>query len=206
MMNTIVDQILLHSLFWFFLVFGIVGILVGTGLAVNSAGMHGLFGKVNHWVSLRHSMKWLAIPRDTGITPNFIKALFGFIFVAAATFSTFILVMHVDVAGVATAFNLDLNHTYVVWIIESVRWLLIAGNLLVIPTGIMMIFFQDGLRTIESHTNNWYSFRNHTDGCDTMHMVFDRWIEKYPKATGVIITAGALLVVIQYGILLYTRS
>jgi len=204
--NPIADQVLLHSLFWFFFIFGVVGAAVGTGLVVNSVGMHRLFGKVNHWVSMRHSMKWLAIPRDTGITPSFIKALFGFIFVAVATYSTFILVMQVNVASVATAFKLDFNHSYVVWIIESVRWLLITGSLLVIPIGLMMIFFQDGLRTIESHLNNWYSFRNHTDGCDTMHMAFDRWIEKYPKATGVIITAGALLVVIQYGILLYTRS
>jgi hypothetical protein len=34
-------------------------------------------------------MKWLAVPRDFGITPGFIKALFGFMFVVAAVYSTY---------------------------------------------------------------------------------------------------------------------
>lgn len=202
-MNPVIDQVFFNSVIRFFLVFGVVAMAVGLGLIYNSAGMHGLFGRANHWVSMRHSVKWLAVPRDSSITSRYLQALFGFLFVAAAVYSTFVLVIQVDVASVTSAFRLDISQPYVGWIIESVRWMLIIGGLLVIPTGLMMIFFPDKLHNIESHTNHWYSFRSQSLGCDTMHMAFDRWVERYPRATGMVITAGALLVVVQYGMLFF---
>lgn len=198
-----VDQILVPFFIRFFFVFGIISLAIGAGLIFNSMYMHKFFEMINHWVTMRSGMKWFAIPRNTGIAgQHLLQGLIGMVFMTAAVFSAFVLSTQ-DVASITDSFDIEATNSYASWLIDSVRWFLIAGSMLVITVGLMMVFFQKELRAIEAHTNHWYSFRNYSQGCDTMHMAFDRWVESYPRVMGCIITTGALFVVINYGLLLF---
>ena len=191
----------------FFFIFGIIGCAVGIGLVITPVRMHALFGVMNHWVSMRRNMKWIAKLRDSG-SPSvpFFRGLLGVVFIIAAIFSTFVLTTQIDVNRVVDAIGVNMPRSFVAMLIECVRWFLIVGNLLAIAVGIMLMFFPQVLSVIEKRTNRWYSIRSHTQGGDTMVMAFDRWIESNPKTMGLIIAVGSAGVAINFGILLFAHS
>ena len=203
---SVIDQILFSFSAWFFLIFGIVGIATGIGLIFNGARMHEIFGVMNQWVSMRRSTRWLAIPHDSKPSIQRFRYLIGAVFIFAAAFSTFILITQINVSMIATVFGAEHSNTRVVWVMECIRWLLITGNIVAIAVGIMLIFFQNALRTIETHANQWYSIRKHSQKGDTMHMSFDNWVENNPRVMGWIIAIGAFIVVVNFVILLFVRS
>jgi glucan phosphoethanolaminetransferase (alkaline phosphatase superfamily) len=168
--------------------------------------MHEIFGVMNQWVSTRRSTRWLAIPHDSGPTVQRFRYLIGAVFIIAAAFSTYILIAQINVSMIAAVFGAEHSNTRVVWIIECIRWFLITGNIVAIAVGIMLIFFQNALHTIETHANQWYSIRKHNQKGDAMHMSFDNWVENNPGIMGWIIAIGAFIVVVNFGILLFVRS
>lgn len=199
MSHPVVEQLLLPFLVVCLFVFGIIGFFVGVGLVWNGALMHRLFGVMNRSVSTRRGMKWIATPRDIQPAVRRYRRPIGAIFVLGAAFSIFGLVrMDVDrgvpMLGIAAQ-----------WVIESIRWFLIGGNLVAIAIGIMLLFFPDALRAIETRLNRWYSFRHYAVGGETMHMALDRWVERFPRIAGCIIAVGALVLVVDSGILLFAR-
>ncbi len=206
MNNPAFDQFAVLFMFQFFLVFGLISFAVGIGLVCSGTGMHKLSGVMNHWVSMRHRMKWLAIPRSPGSALLNYQSVIGMIFMIAATSSTIILITRTDVSMLVAAFRFTNPSSLTIWIIESLRWLLITGSLFAIGIGIMLIFFPVALCTIETRANHWYSLRNHIRGGDTMHLAFDKWVERYPVIMGWIIAAGALIVIVNFGILLYSHN
>jgi len=202
----IIQQFLVPFIAWFFLVFGIIGFVVGAGLVFNSVRMQEFFGVMNHWVSMRHSTRWLAIPLDTGPSVQRFRYLIGAVFIIAAAFSTFILVTRINISSIAAAFGVETSSSLITWIMECIRWFLIVGNILAIVVGIMLIFFPKALHAIEVRANHWYSIRSHSQGSDTMHMAIDNWVENNPGTMGWIIAIGALIVVVNFGILLFVHS
>lgn len=206
MSNPMVQQLFLDSLYWFFLVFGIVGIAVGVGLIFNSVRMHQFSKFMNHWVSMRRSTRWLAIPRDSGAAEQRFRHLLGTIFVLLPAFSLFVLVTKIDADKLATALHLNVPPAFAAWILESARWLLIAGSLLAIAVGVMLIFFPKALHAIETRANHWHSTRNIGRGGETIHTGFDEWVECHPRAMGLIIASSALVVALHFGMLLFQRS
>lgn len=206
MSHPIVDQFFVPFIVRFFFVFGIIGFAVGVGLIFNHVRMHQFFGIMNHWVSMRRSTRWLAIPLDTGSTMQRFRRLIGAAFILVAAFSTFVLITQIDANRVVAALRVEVPYSFATWIMESVRWFLIAGSMVAIAVGIMLIFFPNALRAIETRANHWYSFRCCSRSGDTMHMDFDRWIENHPRAMGWIIAVASLVVVVDYGTLLFAHS
>jgi hypothetical protein len=201
-----INQFVFVSMVWFFLIFGGVGFAVGVGLILDNVRMHQFFGIMNRWVSLRPSTKWLAIPRDAGMGAQRFRRVLGAAFVLIAAYSTFVLITQVDTGTIATMLRVDTPRVFVIWMIESVRWFLIAGGIVAIAVGIMLTLFQEGLRAIETRANHWYSFRSYSQSGEAMHMGFDRWVENYPRAMGWIIAVAALVVIIDCGERLVARS
>ena len=199
------NQIFAAFIVRFFFVFGIIGLAVGVGLIVSRAHTYQFFRIMNHWASLRRSGKWLAVPRDIGPVTQRFQRLLGTVFIVIATYSTFVLITQTDINAVVTGLRIEASHFFAVWIVESVYWSLVAGSMVAIAVGILLLFFPSVLRAIETQSNHWYSFRSNSQRADTMHMWFDSLVERYPRAIGGIIAVAALIVVIDYGILLFVR-
>lgn len=198
-----VDQLLVQSADRFFFVFGIVGLAVGVGLAVDPERMQRFFAYMNRWVSMRRSTRWLAIPRDTGPALLRFRRPLGTAFILVAAYSTFVLFAQIDPQRVAAVLRIDAPQIFVVWIVDSLRWCLIFGGLAAIAVGFLLIFLPAALGVIEARSNRWYSTRNRLRKSDDMNMAFDQWIERHPRATGWTIALGALAVVVAYGMRLF---
>lgn len=201
-----VGQIFITFVYRLFFVFGIIALAVGVGLIVNYARMRQFCDFMNRWISTRPATKWLAIPHDTAAIEHRFRYAIGAVSILLAGFSVFVLNAQIDVERVATVIPMNIPHDFEVLMIESVRRILIAGSLLAIAVGIMLIFFPKALRAIETRANRWHSTRTAMRSGDSMHMGFDKWFDGNPRVAGWTITSGALIVVVNFGILLLKQS
>lgn len=206
MTDSNVVQIFITFVYRIFFVFGIVAFAVGVGLIANHARMRQVCEFMNRWISTRPSTKWLATRHDTLAVEYRFRYAIGAVSILVAGFSVFVLIAQIDVERLAAAIPLDVPHAFEVLMLESLRRILIAGGLLAMMVGVMLIFFPNALRALEARANHWYSTRRILRNGDTMNMNFDRWLDGNSRAAGWIITSGALIVVVNFGILLLKQN
>jgi hypothetical protein len=199
MLNTgdyLVDQLLIPIVLWFFMVAGIVGIALGACLIVGSARTLRFLGTTNRWVSLRNGLKPMEEPHDIGKAVYEHRRWFGAAFAVGGAFAIFMLLAKVEVAAVVSALGTDATPVIVAWIVESLRWILVAGGALAVVIGVMLVFSTDALRALEARVNRWYSTRQLGKGADTMHLTLDEWVDTFPRTTGWMLALGAAIVLI----------
>lgn len=194
---------LAQSTVLFFLVSGVALLAVGVSLIVNSAGALRLFGSMNRWVSMRRTAKLLEIPRDTRQTVQQYRYWFAAIFVAGGAFATYGLLTQFDANAVLFMLNPGFLHPdTAVWLLDSLRWLLIVGNLLAIVAGILLAFSPQTVIRIEARGGHWYSERRITKGGDQQNLKLDAWVEAHPRPAGWSIVFFALVLLAAFGLLL----
>lgn len=181
-----------------------MALAVGVGLIVGSAGTLRFFVAMNRWVSTRRALAPLDVSRDTRQLVQKHRRWLAVVFVACATFAIVGLATGFDARAVSFVFGLDARPSSVAsWLVESVRWALIVGNLAAIVIGIMLGFFPDALAALEARGGRWYSERRLVKGADEMNLSLDGWVAAYPRYAGWIITAGGLVLVGEFGIMLF---
>ena len=180
--DVLVDQLLIPFVLWIFNVAAIVGIALGVGLIINSARTLHFLGTMNRWVSLRSNLKPMEIPRDIGKAVYGHGRWFGGAFALGGAFAAFILLARVEVAAVVPELGQSAPPAIVDWLVESLRWILVAGGALAVIIGAMLFFSPDAVRAVEARLNRWTSTRQLGKGVDTMHLTLDRWVGSFPRA------------------------
>lgn len=193
--NYLTDQLLIPFVLWFFIVAGLVGIALGVCLIADSARTLRVLGGMNRWISLRSSLKPMEQPHDIGKTVYGHRRWFGITFAVGGAFAIFMLA-NVEAAAVVSALGGNAAPVAVSWIVESARWILVAGGAVAVVTGAMLVVSADALRAFEGRANRWFSSRQFGKGADTMHLVLDEWVETHPRTAGWLIAAGAAIVLI----------
>lgn len=204
--NYLIDQLLMPSLTWFFFIGGVFALAIGVGLIVRSDSVFRLFRRMNYSVSTRHATKPMAIPRDSGGFVLKHRRLIGAIFVLGAAYSAYGLIARIDDAAVAAALNLKLAPLFVLMLVQATRWILIAGCVVSIAVGILLVFFPDAMRVIEKHASHWHSTRQLAPDGDKMILTLDNWVAAFPRVVGWIIVFPALGMVIYFGSQLLGRG
>lgn len=201
--NSAFRQWIVQALTVFFLVGGLVGIAVGVSLIVNSERTLRFFGTLNRWVSMRSATRPLEIPRDTAQAVQKHHYWLGAVFIAGGAFATFVLATKFDANAARQMLNLTALHPVIaLLIVDSGRWILIVGNLVVVVAGILLAFFPAALAALEAGGSTWFSERRAFRGADTPNLSLDNWVTAHPRGAGVIIAAGALLMMGNMGIML----
>lgn len=205
--DPLVSQFLALSAAKLFFVFGLLAVAVGVGLVFSIAHVRQASAVANRYVSTRHGGRWLAIPRTAWPLVMRHRYLFGTVSVVLGAYSVYILALQFDTGKVVDAFNAAHSpRNFVIWIVSSLRWFLVVGNLVAIVVGVLLIAAPARMKDIDAQSGTWYSVRRHTLGADTMHMGFDRWIEDHAKPVGWAIIAFGSFVVANYGMLLLPRA
>lgn len=187
-----------------FLVGGLITVTVGVGLIVDSAGTLRFFVAMNRWVSTRRVYRPVEDPRDTRRPVQQYRRWLAVVFIAGAAFAIVGLGTGFDARAVSLVFGLDTRPSSVAsWLVEAVRWVLIVGNLTAIVIGIILGFFPEAMAALEARDGRWYSGRRLVNDADTMNFSLDNWVAASPRAAGWIITVAGLLLVGDFGILLF---
>jgi hypothetical protein len=187
----------------FFVVGGLAGIAVGTGLIVNSSRTLGFFRTINRWTSMRRAVKPLEIPRDsTQVVQRYMRVI-AVIFIVGGAYSLYALLVQFSAQAIIFSLKLREVHPLVSGLlIDGIRWILITGNLAAVVVGILMVYSPRKLTALEAVGSKWFSDRRVTQVGDRMHTPLDRWVASAPRAAGVIIAAGSLVVVVSAAFML----
>jgi hypothetical protein len=135
-------------------------------------------------------------PHDIGKAVYGHRRWFGAAFAVGGAFVIFMLLAKVNVAAVVSALGRNATPVIVAWIVESLRWILLAGGALAFVIGVMLVFSNDALRALEARVSGWYSTRQFVKGADTMHLTLDEWVETFPRTAGWMLALGATIVLI----------
>jgi hypothetical protein len=200
--QSVVAQLLFSLIATGFLVLGIAGLAVGIGLLVSSPTMFRLFAVMNRWVSLRRPLKPLEVSHDLGPIVSRYRLAFGPLILIGALASLYGLLVRIDSAALVAALRFDLPGAYLLWIVDSLRWFLVAGSVLALVVGALLIVSPGTLGPFVSAADHWYSTRKAGTGADRMNLAVDSWVQAHPRTAGWVISLGALVVVVNFGILL----
>ncbi len=198
----VVTQLLFPLITTFFFVLGLAGLAVGVGLIVSSPKMFRLFAVMNRWVSLRRPLKPLEVSHDIGLAVRRNRFVFGVVIAVGASISLYGLLIRLDMQALVAALRFDLPGAYVMWIVDSLRWFLIVGSALALIVGILLVVSPDTLNPFMSASDQWISTRKAVTGADRMNLAVDNWVQTHSRPAGWAIALGALIVVVNFGILL----
>lgn len=191
LVSTLSHPVFQHMVWVFFLIASAFAFVVGVGLVLRSPAMLRFFDLMNRWISVRKAMKTLSVPHY--VEPMLLKhrVQLGVVVVAGASISAFIL------GGFAPELFSPLFEGLVPKVTAMVlavytKQLLVIGNLLCIPVGLLMLFSPDLLTKLESYADKWYSVRQHTLPLTEMHVEVDHWVRTHSTVSGVALVVMSL--------------
>lgn len=195
--NEFMQTLLFPSVVEFFLLVGVVGVLVGIGLILWREPTLRFLAVLNRWVSTRRWLKSAEIPHDTSSGVQRYRLWIGLFFVLAAAYSLFGLLTRFNVQAVVPANSLGGWTPAAHWLLDSLRWFLVVGSIAAAAVGALLVLMPETLRKLEARANEWHSSRRALGGvADAMYMPLDKWVEHYPRLAGAVIAAGAFAVAI----------
>ncbi len=200
-----VQHLLLPSVVIFLFLGSVFAIVVGAGLVLRGEATLRLFGNLNRWVSTQAALKTVDQQHDIEQTMHRQRRLLGAIFLALAALSFIVLVAKYDVATLASVFARRFPPIAVELALVSLKWILVAGDMLAIVVGATLILFPDVLAKVEARMNRWYSTRADVGDADLMHLTLDKWAGGHTRAAGWIVIVLAAFVVLNLGVILFGR-
>jgi len=189
-------QLLVQFLIVLFLVVAVSGLAVGVGLIASSLKMVEYFRVLNRWVSTRHVLKSVEVPRETDRLAHRYHRWVAAGFVLGGLISIFGLLAGLDPSAVGRAFAEKRFAPAVIVAVESAKWVLIAGSAFGVVVGAMLLFYPNAESTLERFANQWVSPRRVTRSWDDMHMNLDTLVEAHPRPAGWIIACTSAAAVI----------
>lgn len=198
------SQFIVPTLNAFALTGSLTGIVIAVGLLVGRQGTLEFFRRVNRKVSMRQALKPLEVPR-TFETPGRRHPLLGVVFLLGGAYASVVLLTQLNGARAIAALGMTTNPVSAEVLLDTLRWFLIAGGVAAVVFGVMLLFFPGAWQALEGRANHWYSTRRMYTGGDDMHMGLDLWVERFPRAAGVILGALSLISAGAFAVLVFGR-
>ena len=197
--NYFVAHVVVPSVLVFVLIVGVVGILLGLALIARNESAMRLLDRLNHWTSIRPALKPLEQgarrhPRGLGVA-----VLIG------ALFSLYFLLLRVSASDLTAVLTTSGSMAPLLWFANSLRWALIAANVIALAIGIVLAFFPQLLAPLAARANHWISTRRLARKADAMDLTIDNVVRAYPRIAGVLIALGALVPAVGATMMLFGR-
>jgi hypothetical protein len=200
-----VGQWFAQCLIILFLVVAVTGFAVGIGLLVSTQKTIASFHLVNRWVSTRHALKSVEVPRDTqGIAHEYQRWVAAG-FVVGGLVSVFGLIAGFDVTATSAVLAKGRMLAVVALALGTVKWFLVVGGAFGVLIGGMLLFYPNAESALEKFANRWVSSRRFVRNWDDMHLTLDRLVEAHPGPAGWIIACTSAAAVIYAVVMLVRR-
>lgn len=165
----------------------LAGLLLGACLLLRPERTLAAMRGMNRWVSSRRAIKPLEVPRTALQQTRGRRLWLGLVLAAVGAYALIVLVWNLDPGRVAAALAADPRYSPAGVVLESGRWILVAGSSVCIAIGLMMAFAPRALESLEAWSNRWVSSRQALQGADTMYVPFDRLAERFPRAFAILL-------------------
>ena len=199
--NTLLSQSVVQVAIVMFVIVAVTGLAVGVGLIISSQRTVRVFHSINRWVSTRHALKAVELPRDTERVSHLHQRWLAGGFVVGGLVSVFGLALGYDASAISAALAEKRFAPVVAIAMESVKWFLIVGSAFGVVVGAMLLFYPNAESALERFANQWVSSRKIARMGDDMHMTLDHLVEAHPWIAGWIIACTSIAAVI-FGIIM----
>jgi len=201
--NYFVAHVVIPSALVFVLIVGVVGVLLGLGLISRNESLLRLLDRLNHWTSIRRSLKPLEVPRDVEQGARRHPRGLGVVVLVGAAFSLYFLLLRVSGSDLTALLTTSGSKVAVLWFANSLRWALIAANIIALLIGVTLAFFPHLMGPLAARANRWISSRRLAMKADEMDLTLDLVVRAYPRLAGTLIAIGALVPAVGASIMLF---
>ena len=197
--SSFVSQILQQTLFIVLLVGALFALFAGLLLVFRSEAAFRISERMNRWVSTRAAIRPLEEHRSIS-RPLYRKhRLVGALICAGALYSLVVLGMPSGESAIVKSLSGLGPARFSGWLGESLRWILLAGNLGALLFGLFFIVRPSALKSLEAWADRRISARRSTKPLEEAHLTLDRFVRAHPKLTGWVVIAGSLFVLVNLG-------
>jgi len=179
-----------------------LGLVIGILLLVDSARVIQWNNILNRWYSTRLAMRALEQPLDVKRVVYRWHRVLGMLVFAGALFTLDVLVFSYKSGALVRTFR-DLGNPAILSVVfETLRVLLIVGNLAALAAAAVLCFRPSLLKGLEGWADRRYSGRESTKRLEIMRYQPDDFVRARPKVVGALVTIGSLYVLVSLGLLL----
>lgn len=204
---TLLERVIVPTLVICLLVGGVASVLFGLALVLRTPQTLVFMRRMNSWVSTRRALKTVEIPRSVGEPSKRGKIGLALFFLVGGAFALYVLLVRLEVPRVALILGVNLKRWFIASVaVQTMKWFLVAGSVLALLVGVLMLFFPGRLTAFEQRMNRWYSTRKLLPpGGEVMKSPLDMLVDLYPRTVGWIIVAASVLVAAAMAVLLATK-
>jgi hypothetical protein len=206
MMKAIVDLavITLAPVLYVLLLGGaILGLVIGITLLVDSERVMRWNAALNRWYSTRQAFQKLEEPIDVKRVIYRWHRLAGVLVFAGAVFTLDVLAFTYKTGALVQAFRGVGNPVILGIVFETLRIVLIVGNVAALVAGAILCFRPSLLKGVEAVGDRYYSGREAMKPLEVMHYQPDEFVLGRPKLVGTLLTIGSAYVMVALGLLLF---
>lgn len=180
----------------------ILGLVIGITLLVDSERVMRWNAALDRWYSTRQAFQKLEEPIDVKRVIYRWHRLAGVLVLAGAIFTLDVLVFTYHTGALVRAFRGVGNPVILGIVFETLRIVLIVGNVAALVAGAILCFRPSLLKGVEALGDRYYSGRQAVKPLEVMHYQPDEFVRGRPKLVGTVLTVGSAYVMIVLGLLL----
>lgn len=195
-------QILQQSIFVFLLLGSFVALVAGLLLIFDSARAFRIGDRLNRWVSTRVALRPLEESHSISRPLYRMHRLVGALICAGALYALVVLGSPYGEMAIAKSLSSLGPPRFASWLSESLRLVLLAGNLGALIFGLFFILRPSALKGLEAWADRRVSGRKATKPLEEIHLPADRFTRAHPRLVGAAVTLGSLYVLANLGFVL----
>lgn len=193
------SQIVNQAVVVFLLLGTAVALLAGLLLMFDSARAFRISDWLNRWVSTRAALRPLEEHHSIARPLYRMHRLVGMLICAGATYALSVLASAAGGAAIGKSLSTLGSAAFTSWLSESLRYILITGNLAALAFGAVFIVRPSALKGVEAWADRRISGRKASKPLEEMHGPAERFTRAHPRAVGVVLILGSLYVLMNFG-------
>jgi hypothetical protein len=180
---------------------GVLGVVIGILLLVDSERVMRWNYVLNKWYSTRQAMRALDRPIDLKRPFYRWHRVLGAVVFAASLYTLDVLVFGFHTSALVRALRGTADPALLALILDTVRLFLSAGNIAALVAAAVLVFRPSLLKGVEAWGDRQYSGRVATKPLDIMRYQPDDFTRRRPKLVGGLLVLGSLYVVVTLGVM-----
>ena len=176
-----------------------LGLLVGIMLLIDSQRVLRWNAYLNRWISTGESLRVLDQPHDINRIVYRRHRIVGAVVLVAALYALDVLVFNIQTRPVVRIFRDLANPGTLQLFADSARLFLVAGNVLAILVGMILVLRPSLLKGVEGWTDRQYSPRLSSQNLDEPRYQPDEFVRTHPRLAGIVAAGGSLFVLLSLG-------
>lgn len=180
----------------------VLGLIVGVTLLVDSERVIRWNTRLNRWYSTRQALRPLEQPIDVKRVVYRWHRVVGVLVFAGAIFTLDVLAFSYQTGALVRAFRGVGNPAILSIFFETLRIILIIGNVAGLLAAVILCFRPSLLKGVEALGDRQYSARATTKPLEVMRYQPDDFVRARPKVVGTLFALGSLYILFSLGLLL----